>query len=50
MINRVSHFSFRFSSALEMSFSDHRVAFLAVPIEAGLALHYSLKVFHGQVS
>ena len=41
--------SFRFSSALECR-SAITVVFLAVPIEAGLVLHSSLMVFHGQVS
>ena len=45
----VSHLSFRFSSALECR-SAIPVVFLAVPIEAGLVLHSSLMVFHGQVS
>ena len=44
----VSHLSFRFSSALECR-SAITVVFLAVPIEAGLVLHSSLMVFHGQV-
>ena len=45
----VSHLSFRFSSALEYR-SVFTVVFLAVPIEAGLVLHSSLMVCHGQVS
>ena len=45
----VSHLSFRFSSALECR-SAITVVFLAVPIKAGLVLHSSLMVFHGQVS
>ena len=45
----VSHLSFRFSSALECR-SAITVVFLAFPIEAGLVLHSSLMVFHGQVS
>ena len=45
----VSHLSFRFSSVLECR-SASTVVFPAVPIEAGLVLHSSLIVFHGQVS
>ena len=45
----VSHVSFRFSSALECR-STITVVFLTVPSEAGLVLHYSPIVFHGQVS
>ena len=45
----VSHWSFRFSSALECR-SAITVVFLAFSIEAGLVLHSSLMVFHGQVS
>ena len=45
----VSHWSFRFSSALERR-SAITVVFLAFSIEAGLVLHSSLMVFHGQVS
>ena len=45
----VSHSSFRFSSALECR-SAITVVFLAFSIEAGLVLHSSLMVFHGQVS
>ena len=41
--------SFRFSSALECR-SAITVVFLAFSIEAGLVLHSSLMVFHGQVS
>ena len=45
----VSHLSFRFPSASECR-SAITVVFLAVPIDAGLVLHSSLMVFHGQVS
>ena len=45
----VSHWSFRFSSALECR-SAITVVFLAFSIEEGLVLHSSLMVFHGQVS
>ena len=45
----VSHWSFRFSSALECR-SAITVVFLAFSIEAGLVLHSSLMVFHGQVN
>ena len=45
----VSHLSFRFSSALECR-SAITLVFLAFPIKAGLVLHSSLMVFHGQVS
>ena len=45
----VSHLSFRFSSALECR-SAITVVFLTFPIEAGLVLHSSLMIFHGQVS
>ena len=45
----VSHWSFRFSSALEC-LSAITVVFLAFSIEAGLVLHSFLMVFHGQVS
>ena len=45
----VSHWSFCFSSALECR-SAITVVFLAFSIEAGLVLHSSLMVFHGQVS
>ena len=45
----VSHWSFRFSSALECRWAI-TVVFLAFSIEAGLVLHSSLMVFHGQVS
>ena len=45
----VSHWSFRFSSALECR-SAITVVFLSFSIEAGLVLHSSLMVFHGQVS
>ena len=45
----VSQWSFRFSSALECC-SAITVVFLAFSIEAGLVIHSSLMVFHGQVS
>ena len=45
----VSHWSFRFSSALECR-SAITVVFLAFSIEAGLVLHSSLMAFNGQVS
>ena len=45
----VSHWSFRFSSALECR-SAITVVFLAFSIEAGLVLHSSVMVFNGQVS
>ena len=45
----VSHWSFRFSAALECR-SAITVVFLAFSIEAGLVLHSFLMVFNGQVS
>ena len=41
----LSRLSFRFSSVSEVPFSYH-IVFLAIPIETGLVLHYSLIVLN----